>query len=978
MRCPILIGREGPVSVIAGAVRALRDEGRGGAVLIVGEAGMGKSRLAEYGGQAAASADVVAVKGRALPEAAGSPLGPVAEALLQLTRDRPLPEGPGLAPYAMVLASVLPHWRGPGWPAPAEPLVVTAEAVLRVLRWATGGRGVVLILEDLHWADDATLAVARYLADHRDEVPVLLLGTIRTGEDRGAAQQLLVAGGAEVCPIGRLTDDQARAMAVACAGPGPSPGGPVAAVVRAAEGIPLLVEDLLATGDLGGFPPRFAGTVRARLARLDDRHRAVLGAAAVLGRRFDWRLAAQAAGAGPAEAAEALHRCAALQLVLAEGTGFVFRHALTRDVVLAELAGPQRCRLSLAAAGALGATGDLSDAHVLMIGRLLVAGGEPMRAARALLDAARRAFAAGSLAAAELLLGEAGRAAGGTEAGGAGGGAADGVGGSEAGRAAGGTEADGAGASDADGAGAGEAFGAEVACLRAQVLLQAGRPAEAAGIALRVVAAADGRDAAAATAMRLVLARAAVLTGAWEDAQRQLTDVRRAAPGDQVTRAEIAVIEARVALGDGQPGSRGRAEDLAAGAARIARDAGRPDLACEALEMLGSCARLRDLDAAHAAFLRALDLAAAADLGVHRLRILNELGTVEMLRDARGDRLEQARREAARAGAVGLAVGIGANIAALAAMTARFDEVLAVAGEVERTSQRLGLVPLQAAALLMQGFAMAHQGRLAQMERYLSAAEAAAPGDPDLRAGAWGIGRGIGALLAEDRGAARQAFARARAEAPDQHARILNPYEGPELLLRALAGEAGPDEVETVSAGLVKAARWPQLWFAAARAVAAGAVGDGGAAATAVRAALAAGDRYPVFCALAMRLMAEAAIRDGWGAPATLLHTADSTFTRLRLGRASAACRALLKSAGHAAPRRRAADAGLPAALVAAGVTAREAEVLDLLADRLSNREIAGRLFVSPRTVEKHVAALLAKLDARDRGGLARLARTLR
>jgi DNA-binding NarL/FixJ family response regulator len=66
----------------------------------------------------------------------------------------------------------------------------------------------------------------------------------------------------------------------------------------------------------------------------------------------------------------------------------------------------------------------------------------------------------------------------------------------------------------------------------------------------------------------------------------------------------------------------------------------------------------------------------------------------------------------------------------------------------------------------------------------------------------------------------------------------------------------------------------------------------------------------------------------------------------------------------------------LPAALVARGVTAREAEVLDLLGDRLSNREIAERLVLSPRTVEKHVAALLAKLGAPDRADLARLART--
>jgi DNA-binding CsgD family transcriptional regulator len=278
----------------------------------------------------------------------------------------------------------------------------------------------------------------------------------------------------------------------------------------------------------------------------------------------------------------------------------------------------------------------------------------------------------------------------------------------------------------------------------------------------------------------------------------------------------------------------------------------------------------------------------------------------------------------------------------------------------------------------MQGFALAHQGRAQEMEGRLSAAEALAPEDRDLRAGAWGIGRALAGLLAEDRDGARQALARARQEAPDQHARILNPYEGPELLLRALAREAGRAEIDAAAAGLVQGARWPELWFGAARAVSRGADGDVAGAQAALDDALAAGNRYPVFSALVQRLVAEAALRDHWGRPQAWLRSADATFTGLRLGRASTACRTLLKAAGHPAPRRRAAEAALPAALVARGVTTREAEVLDLLADRLSNREIADRLVLSPRTVEKHVAALLAKLGAPDRAGLARLARTQR
>ncbi|MGD0605108.1 MAG: AAA family ATPase [Streptosporangiaceae bacterium] len=938
MRCPILVGREGPASVLADAVCRLRGDRGGEALVVVGEAGVGKTRLAEYLDDAAAQAGIRVVHGRALPEGLGGSLRPVAEILLELTRNRPPPGAAGLVPYVTVVASVVPHWRFPGWSAAAEPVVVMAEAVLRVLQWATGGAGVVVILEDLHWADDATLAVFRYLVDHASEVPVLLFATIRTGEGRGDVRALLEAGGAQVCPIGRLTDDQAREMATACAGAASLPGESLTAVVREAEGLPLLVEDLLATGDLGGIAPRFADTVRARLARLDARQRAVVGAAAVLGRQFDWRLLEQAAGVQGKDVIEALHRCTALQLVVTDGPGFAFRHALTRDVILAGLAVPERCRLSQAAAKALASVaGDHDDGQVLMTARLLADGGEPLRAAQLLLTAGRRALAAGSLASAELFLREAAAATGSSED-----------------------------------------LRAEVECQLAHVLLHAGKPSEAAMIASRMVSITDGRDPAAATAMRLVLARAEVLTAAWDNAWTHLADVRRSRPGDPAVGAEVAVIEAQVALGDGRPGSRARAAHLAAQAAGIARDAGRPDLACEALEALGSCARLHDLGAAAAAFARALDVAATGNLRVHRLRILNELGTVEMLRDARGERLEQARSEASRAGAVGLAVGIGANIAALMAMTARFTDAMEVASEVELTSRRLGLIPLQAAALLMQGFAMAHQGRLREMEHYLAAAEATAPEDPDLRAGAWAIGRGISALLAEDRIGARHAFARARAEAPDQHARILNPYEGPELLLRALAAEAGQAEINTASAGVVTGARWPQLWFGAARAVARGADGDTAGAVAALNAALDAADRYPVFSALTMRLTAEAAIRDNWGTPGELLRTADATFTRLRLGRASAACRALLKAAGQPAPRRRTADTGLPARLVAAGVTTREAQVLDLLADRLSNREIAGRLFLSPRTVEKHVAALLAKLGGKDRSSLAALAHSLR
>ncbi len=417
VRCPILIGRKEPAALIAGAVTRLAGPGRGGALVVTGEAGIGKSRLAGHMSAVAARAGVRVVTGRAVPAGIGGPLGPVAEVILAVTRDRPAPSDADLAPYRAVLASVVPPWREPGRPAPAEPILVTAEAVLRVLRWAAQGAGVVVILEDLHWADDATLAVTRYLADHADEVPVALLATARTGDGRDDVPAVLAAAGAQVCPIGRLTGDEVRAMVAACTGPGPSGQDVVTAVVRAAEGLPLLVEDLLATGDLGGLPPRFADTVRARLTRLQARERLVLEAAALLGRRFDGRLLAPAAGVAEGVVAAALHRAVASQLVVNDGDGFAFRHALTREVVLAGLTAPDRRRLSLAAARALADVAGVADvagdgSRAMLLGRLLVDGGQPARAAGELLGTGRRAFAAGDFASAESLLREADRIAG--------------------------------------------------------------------------------------------------------------------------------------------------------------------------------------------------------------------------------------------------------------------------------------------------------------------------------------------------------------------------------------------------------------------------------------------------------------------------------------------------------------------------------------------------------------------------------------
>jgi DNA-binding CsgD family transcriptional regulator len=121
----------------------------------------------------------------------------------------------------------------------------------------------------------------------------------------------------------------------------------------------------------------------------------------------------------------------------------------------------------------------------------------------------------------------------------------------------------------------------------------------------------------------------------------------------------------------------------------------------------------------------------------------------------------------------------------------------------------------------------------------------------------------------------------------------------------------------------------------------------------------------------ARRLAAEAALADGWGAPVAWLREAAAFFTARGEEPVAAACRALLRRAGAPVPRAGRGTHAVPAHLRALGVTDREADVLVLVAEGLTNKELAARLHLSPRTVEKHVASLLAKTGSRRRAQLA-------
>ena len=903
--------------------------GRGACVVVTGEAGVGKTRLVTEAADGARGRGQVALVGRSTPTDRVSPLRPLGEALLDGLRERRPRIDPVLRPYLPALGTLVPHWAaGPGFPAVPPPPVVLAEAVLRVLRWLSPERGAVLVLEDVHWADRGTLAVLEYLADHVAAFPVAVVLTARSDEPGASGLGSALGRGVPRLHLAPLADSEVAAMAAACLGLDTAPEAILAGLRRDAGGLPLLVEDLIGVAGRPG-PVRYAEIISGRLAGLDAAARGVVEAAAVLGTEVDAKMLGQVSSLPAKALSNAVTAAQGSGLLTPVNGRLAFRHALVRELVLAQLDPRGRSGLCRRAAEALEASiagpGVVSE----QLGELWIQGGEPRRAVAALHQASRAARAVGAIAAAEALVRRALAVA------------------------------------PPDLAGA-------LRLEMLELLAAAGRIDDLSAVGAQAL---DdlAHDPDLTAAVHLLLARAAVSAGVPADAEQHLNAVSGLSILGPRGIAQLRVVRAAAVIGGGSTERLTRSGRLAEQAVTAAAEAGDPELSCEALELLATSLRPRDLTAAARVLRRELAAAERAGLVLWRLRALNELGTVEAMRDARGDRLCRAHELAVRVGALDTAASILINLAGLYIMTDAIPEALVAAGQARQLAAPLGATQAVAAATALEAVAHGLAGRRADMEQRLRRAVELAPGDADIAAYATGGARGVVALLFEERAEALAAFARARElGAP---VRAADPWHTA-LLVLAVQGDATVSEVEAELARATAGARFPAAWLGYAHAVTLAAAGDRPAAEAAFGKAELAASRYPLFRAIALRLSAEAALEHPFGDPVGWLREAEAAFVSRRLPRIASACRGLLARAGAPATRRRGRDdAALAPDLLRLGVTAREAEVLELVGERLSNKDIAARLYLSPRTVEKHVASLLLKTGAADRAALGRVAR---
>jgi DNA-binding CsgD family transcriptional regulator/tetratricopeptide (TPR) repeat protein len=376
-RAQAFAGRAAELGTLGQALAAAR-AGHGAAILVTGEAGIGKTRLAAEITGRAREAGWQNLLGRSI-DLVGTdlPYQPFAEAL------RPI-----------------------GWhpvegtrPAAAGSQLGVFEETLALLTGHAAAAPVLLVLEDLHWADTSTLDLVVFLAHHLAERPVILLATCRQDEPSAKGRMARLADGVRrsgsglVLDLGPLPPEELTALLA------PAPPALAHAIVARAGGNPFFATELLAAGDnaTAGLPHRLRDLLLLRVERLDPAAQDLLRLVAAAGRDVGYPLLRALAAVPEPDVRGALRQAVEHEVLVADqaaGT-FRFRHPLLAEAVYSTILPGEREELHARLAGELSRTASASPAE---LAPHWAAAGRAAEALTASVEAARQAEAVFGLA----------------------------------------------------------------------------------------------------------------------------------------------------------------------------------------------------------------------------------------------------------------------------------------------------------------------------------------------------------------------------------------------------------------------------------------------------------------------------------------------------------------------------------------------------------------------------------------------------
>ena len=325
--------------------------------LVGGDAGSGKTTVVDAFvhdlATTAADRGAQIIRGQCVPLGGdGLPYAPIVGALRELIarhgRDQVL-EWAGASRVG--LGALLPDLIAP--PRDPEGLRLQLfEAVARLWESAARSGPLVVVIEDLHWADESTRHLLRFLTGALTDAPVLVIATYRTDElDRRHPLRPFLAevgrlAGVTRLEIGGLSRAEVADLLARLLGRTPS-GVAVDLVHRRSEGLPYFVTELATSASRGcvDMPDTLRDALNVRVQRLSDRAQETLQVAAVAGPRVEHALLEAISDRSPAELDTDLREAVDVGVLIVDEDGYLFRHALLREVVHEDMLPGRHTRL---------------------------------------------------------------------------------------------------------------------------------------------------------------------------------------------------------------------------------------------------------------------------------------------------------------------------------------------------------------------------------------------------------------------------------------------------------------------------------------------------------------------------------------------------------------------------------------------------------------------------------------------------------